>query len=90
VKNNDISDDVLLYPNPNNGDFTLGLKDIQSKEVSISIVDMLGREVYLNKFVLNGSKVVDLADMNLAPGTYSLILNGSDETVARKSFAVVK
>jgi hypothetical protein len=34
--------------------------------------------------------VVDLADMNLAPGTYSLILNGSDETVARKSFAVVK
>ena len=90
VKNNDISDDVLLYPNPNNGDFTLGLKDVQSKEVSISIVDMLGREVYMNKFVLNGSKVVDLADMNLAPGTYSLILNGSDETFARKSFAVVK
>jgi PKD repeat protein len=90
VKNNDISDDVLLYPNPNNGDFTLGLKDIQSKEVNISIVDMLGREVYMNRFVLNGSKVIDLADMNLAPGTYSLILNGSDETFARKSFAVVK
>ncbi|OYU96592.1 MAG: hypothetical protein CFE21_09420, partial [Bacteroidetes bacterium B1(2017)] len=87
---NDISDQVILYPNPNTGDFKLGLKDVQSQSVNIVIVDMLGREVYEHTYVLNGRKEIDLYDMNLSAGTYNLVLRGSDEAVARKSFAVVK
>jgi hypothetical protein len=68
----------------------LGLRDVQSKQVSISIVDMLGREVYTNNFILNNNKEIDLADMNLSPGTYSLVMSTPDDTSARKSFAVIK
>lgn len=89
-RNADLSDEVILYPNPNSGDFKLELRDINSKSVSVSIVDMLGREVYTNKYLLNGAKEIDLYDMNLAPGTYNLILTGSDEITARKQFAVIK
>lgn len=89
-RNADLSDEVILYPNPNSGDFKLELRDINSKSVSVSIVDMLGREVYTNKYLLNGAKEIDLYDMNLAPGTYNLILIGNDEITARKQFAVIK
>ncbi|MCF8428219.1 MAG: PKD domain-containing protein, partial [Bacteroidia bacterium] len=86
----DLSDEVILYPNPNNGNFKLGLKDIQSNKVEIVIIDMLGRSVYSNTFTLNGMKEIDLNDMNLAPGTYNLLLTGNNESSARKTFVVAK
>ena len=41
------TDNLSLYPNPNQGAFTIqGALNQQDKEVSIEVVDMLGRDVY--------------------------------------------
>ena len=85
----DINSVVSLYPNPNNGAFTLEFKDLSSNSVNILIIDMLGREVYINNFILNGKKKIDLYEMNLSAGTYSLVLKGNDDSYARKNFVVL-
>jgi PKD repeat protein len=85
----DISNEISLYPNPNNGEFKLGIKDFQSNTLDIVIIDVLGREVFLDHVLLNGRKEIELSDLNLSPGTYSLILNGADGISARKNFVVV-
>jgi len=86
----DISNDLVLYPNPNNGSFKLTFKDLSSDEFVVSIVDMLGRQVYLNNVDFKGSKEMNLTDLDLAPGSYNIILNGSNDVFARKSFVVIK
>ncbi len=37
---------LSIYPNPNNGTFTIKANVLQTGDVTISIADMLGREVY--------------------------------------------
>jgi PKD repeat protein len=85
----DFSNDVSLYPNPNTGNFSLGFKDLTSNSLNIVIIDMLGREVYINDFMLNGKKELDFNELNLSAGTYSLILKGAADTFARKNFVVI-
>jgi PKD repeat protein len=85
----DISEDINLYPNPNNGSFKVELNQIQAKSVSISIVDVLGREVYINDILLNGKKEIELSELNLSAGTYTLMLNDLDGYFARKNFVVI-
>ena len=62
-----------IAPNPNNGDFTLSIKGTQSKELSISIIDLTGKEFYnrtLNP--INGSLDHNIDVRNIASGIYML------------------
>jgi hypothetical protein len=85
----DISNDISLYPNPNNGEFKLGVNELKSKSVSLVIIDVLGREVYINNITLNGRKEIELSEMNLSEGSYTLILNDADGYLAIKNFVVI-
>ncbi|MCG9879311.1 MAG: PKD domain-containing protein, partial [Bacteroidia bacterium] len=86
----DKSNELVLYPNPNKGDFKIAFKELNTDNFVISIVDMLGREVFTNTYQLKGAKELDLVDLNLAPGSYNLVLNGTNDVFARKSFVVIK
>jgi hypothetical protein len=85
----DMSNNISLYPNPNNGEFKLGVNELKSKSVSLVIIDVLGREVYINNITLNGIKEIELSEMNLSEGSYTLILNDADGYLARKNFVVI-
>jgi len=77
-------DDIKLYPNPNNGQFTLsGSLNGTDGEVSIEVVNMLGQVIYRgNAQVSNGSigKHIELPG-TLASGTYmlNLITDGTNK-----------
>lgn len=76
IKNKEVKS-ISLYPNPNKGNFTVQLYENGSKEVSVSITDMLGREVYNNNTTTqNGAVVIETE--NLKKGVYFLHTTDSD------------
>ncbi len=70
-----IMDDLLVYPNPTNGNFSIQYSLINNDDVHIVIKDFLGREVYNlpveeGKIGLNKSEV----STELKSGVYTVVL----------------
>jgi len=64
-----------LYPNPNNGDFKLKVSSTKESDTRISLLNMLGQEVWTdNKTLSAGAQEIDLTT-NVAAGVYILRLN---------------
>lgn len=63
-----------VYPNPNNGVFTIELVGdrVQNEEVLLTVVDLLGRELY-TKEIKDGISQINLQHLNT--GVYHLILS---------------
>ena len=67
--------DLSLFPNPNNGSFTLSgrINVGTDNEVNLEVTDMLGRTVYTGKTMpSNGSIKADIKLNNEAAGSYLL------------------
>lgn len=69
---------LTLYPNPNNGTFTIsGSLPSVNSDVTIEIMNLLGQVVYKNIAINNAGKLNELIqpDNKLADGTYLLRVN---------------
>lgn len=57
---------VNIYPNPTAGSFNIDFSSINSENVNVSVMNLIGQEVYTSNFSVNDSaiKSVDLGDMN--------------------------
>jgi glucose/arabinose dehydrogenase len=78
---------VSLYPNPNNGVFTMHLVAKNQTTLEIEIRDMLGKIITEKKvLVKGGSSFVELQN-SLAKGVYTLKLNDENE-ISVRSFVV--
>jgi hypothetical protein len=71
---------IEVYPNPNNGKFTLTL-NTNSDYIQARILDAAGIEVYKDIIPGNGSFSMDL-DIN--PGMYILLLESSNQSLKHK------
>lgn len=73
------SNDFSLYPNPNNGSFTLtgSLDAMSNNEISIEVSNVLGQVVYMGNATLNNGKVNEqvLLGNSLPEGSYILRVN---------------
>lgn len=49
------SADFVLYPNPNNGSFTVQLPQVTGKNVTVTVHDVRGRQVFSNSYAVTGS-----------------------------------
>ena len=79
-----------LYPNPNNGNFKVMLNNVNAKNAEITIIDMLGREVYYNSYRLSGSNdELEITNLNVKSGSYNNIITSGGDVIGRKSFIVV-
>ena len=79
-----------VYPNPNNGSFTIQLKNTADKNGTITIVDMLGRTVYESLYKLNNNEdIISISQLHLKEGTYNVIIGKKDGVNSRKSFVVI-
>lgn len=62
--------DLNVFPNPNNGTFTIGLSNVMSENVNITVVDLLGKQHFSQQIeTINGNKSIEL---NLPQGFYTL------------------
>ncbi|MCZ4410548.1 T9SS type A sorting domain-containing protein [Cryomorphaceae bacterium 1068] len=67
---------IKLYPNPNNGQFTIELDDL-SEMSTLQVHDLTGRLVY-QTILTPGSDIFDLQLESGAKGMYILSLSGND------------
>src|SRR5690606_158490 len=63
---------LSLFPNPNNGSFTIRAEAISLNGCSISVSDMLGQTVYLVEDVQTGENDLRLSIDGLPPGIYQI------------------
>lgn len=80
VDNINSHSDFTLYPNPNNGTFTLELSKTNFKAASLQVYDITGRLCYHEP--INNSK--STIKVNLMSGTYFVKLLVDDEVMTKK------
>jgi hypothetical protein len=81
---NVISNEFNIYPNPNNGVFTVELNNIKADDYRISITNILGQEVYISNKEVSTliSEKIDLS--KLSKGIYMLEISNSESTITEK------
>ncbi len=76
---------ILLFPNPNNGLFTLSMNSEDRSDLQINVVNMLGQKVYTesrNSFTGNYNENIDLT--NMAQGLYTIQIRLGDGTYSAR------
>ncbi|NRD21602.1 S8 family serine peptidase [Winogradskyella litoriviva] len=53
---NTLSEDLVIYPNPNKGDFTINFGNNIDNSVKVSVIDTRGRIVYKNTYSKNSTQ----------------------------------
>ena len=78
----DLNDfEVIVYPNPNNGIFTIELNSYLNEEIDITFISSLGQNVYQQKFYSN---IINLYTPYLSTGIYSLIIKSKNKFLKKK------
>ena len=74
-----------LYPNPNNGNFSLALdKSCNNLASSLIIYNMLGETIYTAKYEANGALIKEIDIANTPSGAYFMQLNTSKGYFTKK------
>jgi len=81
---NVMSGEFNVYPNPNNGVFTIELNNIKADDYKISVTNVLGQEVYTSTKEISTliSEKIDLSDFE--KGVYILEISNSNSTISEK------
>jgi len=66
-----------IYPNPNQGTFTVTISSASQINGTMTIVDGLGRTINTQSLDVIGTKQVPLEMSNLSPGAYLLVINAA-------------
>jgi hypothetical protein len=74
---------LSIYPNPNDGSFTVRLNDSYSIEASLRVVNIAGQVVYSTGNIPGSTKQLRI-DFDLVPGIYFVIISNELNTTSRK------
>ena len=74
-----------LFPNPNNGTFTLRFDLLSTEEIELTIMDLSGRILFTEQSVSSAGQFTKTMDLNsLAKGVYLIQLNVADGKITRQ------
>jgi hypothetical protein len=86
----DPTSEIEMFPNPNKGSFKLHVNNSKGSNGDLIIIDMLGREIYRTNYSIKTStEIIDVLNLNIAAGTYNLVLSSNGVIQARKSFVMI-
>lgn len=75
--------DFKLYPNPSNGNFTMDLSNLKTNNVSISIYDVSGREIYKKHNNIDDNKI-NINLTNVTTGLYYVSIITNSQVITKK------
>jgi hypothetical protein len=81
------SQNIEIYPNPANDYTILDISALDADEVDISVLDMLGKEVY-NTGTVEGETNVKIPTNTLSPGSYMVIVRSNNQVTINKKLIV--
>ncbi|WP_432222539.1 reprolysin-like metallopeptidase [Flavobacterium sp. TMP13] len=76
--------DFAIYPNPNNGNFTVELKSSLENKIQILIHDLLGRKVYEQRFEGRANFIESIQMNREMAGVYLVTVIDGDSKTVRK------
>ncbi|WP_345091649.1 reprolysin-like metallopeptidase [Flavobacterium chungnamense] len=82
--NQNIFENFALYPNPNNGTFTVQFNSLSDNSILIGIHDIRGREVFSKTYQNNGFFNEKLQLDNLQSGVYLINIQDGDKKITKK------
>ncbi|MCH7525281.1 MAG: T9SS type A sorting domain-containing protein, partial [Bacteroidetes bacterium] len=84
VKEN-VLDSFIIFPNPNNGEFTIKLNSNSSDNIKISVYDIRGRKVFGNLYKNGSSNFNEVINLNnVQSGLYLIIISDGLKTETKK------
>ena len=75
---------IQIYPNPNNGQFTLNLSSTQATTYELKLVNALGMSVVNKTIEVNGNFSENVNISGFAEGIYYLYLRNDENSIIRK------
>lgn len=77
--------DIHVYPNPNNGQFTLEVEMQRSMDMSVGLYDMIGKQVWVDQNLGNASSLRKEYNLSEVPdGVYFLRIHADDQMTVQK------
>jgi hypothetical protein len=78
-------DAVSIYPNPNNGDFTLSVESYTSDEYLVKVSDIAGRVVYSTTTAfVPGANEIKISIPEIQKGMYAVSISQGDQSITQK------
>lgn len=77
-------DDFALYPNPNQGNFTIKLNSTSTNKIDIKVNDIRGRQVFSNSYNNDGFFNENIQLKNIQNGVYLININDGTNNMTRK------
>jgi len=78
-----VSNQLNIYPNPNNGRFVVSLPFTGNGPLILDIVNLHGQSVYTTKVAVNSQSSIDIQTDNMAAGVYLLKLQMADIQITK-------
>ncbi len=77
-----------LFPNPNNGNFTIKFNSNTNEDIAIRINDIRGREIYQNTFKNNGNFDENINLNQVESGIYLVTINSNEKGIITKKIII--
>ena len=80
-----IAQSVNIYPNPNNGDFTVKLDGGNVGVVDLRLIDLIGNKVYNRKLIdISSNNEIKVNNLELSNGVYFVELTSGTHKIRRR------
>jgi subtilisin-like proprotein convertase family protein len=76
--------DVVIYPNPNNGNFNIQFTSTSGNEIIVNVHDVRGREIYAKSYTNNGLFNENLQLDTVQSGVYLVTVQDGSRKVVKK------
>jgi len=85
LSEHELSDSQLsIYPNPSNGTFEVELNGIQGQELDLRIVDISGRIILKDKFIMQQSTLHKSIQLKVNPGVFFVVLSNEATKIQKR------
>lgn len=74
--------EIMVSPNPNNGNFTVSIKDIRTSVKDLRVYDITGKEVYNSTSFIEGPNA--FISLNTRPGIYFVTIQADKGAISKK------
>jgi hypothetical protein len=84
IKNKNTEANLSVFPNPNNGNFTIDFAAKGNFLITLSFFDITGRIIYQKLYQHNNQSFIQVSDGVLPPGIYDIQISSGGDTWNKK------